>query len=244
VKLDFCQLTTCGDREHNEDALTHILDENYALFAVADGLGGHIGGEKASRYFCQGLSSQTATYSPLIHQDPAAVLFRWLKAAILEMKKLFGDDIWAEQAHTTCAVLYMDHQTVLTAHCGDSRVYRMQFNRILWQTKDHSLLQEMLEEGLIRAEDSSGYPAQNQLTRSINLLTAAQIEISSHAPIAQGETFVLCSDGFWQLLKEHELLQLAQRESGKAELAKLVRLVMYRAEGLSDNISVQLIKCR
>jgi protein phosphatase len=243
VKLEFYQLTSAGDREINQDYMAHIIKDDYALFVVADGLGGHQAGEKASRFFCQGLISHAETFSKRMMHKPAEIFSEWLTAAISEMRRLFQDDISADVAYTTCAILYLDQKNVLTAHCGDSRIYRMNSRQVLWRTLDHSVPQELYNEGLISEQEIAHHPAQNQLTRSLNILNEHRSEINLYPKIKRGETFILCSDGFWSYVKQHELLRLAQLESGKIELAKLARLSIFRANGKSDNITVQSVRC-
>ncbi len=223
--------------------MAHIIKDDYALFVVADGLGGHQAGEKASRFFCQGLMSHAEFYSKRMTENPAEIFSEWLTAAITEMRRLFQDDISADAAYTTCAILYIDQKIVLTAHCGDSRIYRMNSQQVLWRTLDHSVPQELFNEGLITEQEIAQHPAQNQLTRSLNVLKGHSAEINLYPKIKKGETFIICSDGFWSYVKQHELLQLAQSASSKIELAKLARLSVFRANGKSDNITVQSIRC-
>ncbi|MDD5580980.1 MAG: serine/threonine-protein phosphatase [Methylobacter sp.] len=243
MELEFYQLTSTGDRENNQDYMSYIIDDSYALFVVADGLGGHQAGEKASRFFCQGLLGVAPTYINWMAHNPVETFSAWIDDAVSEIKKLFADDKLANKAHTTCAILYMDEQQVVTAHCGDSRIYRMNPQQILWRTLDHSIPQQLLNEGLITEQDIALHPEQNKLTRSINALKQHESEIKLYPAIKKGETFILCSDGFWEYIKQQELLQLAQLSSGKAELGKLMRLLMLRAQGKSDNITAQWIRC-
>jgi protein phosphatase len=243
VELEFYQLTSTGDRENNQDYIAYIIDDSYALFVVADGLGGHQAGEKASRFFCQGLLSVAETYSKWMAQNPVETFSAWIDDAVNEMKRLFADNKLANKAHTTCAVLYIDEQFAVTAHCGDSRIYRMNPQQILWRTRDHSIPQQLLEEGLITEQDLALHPEQNKLMRSINVLKKHESEINLYPAIKKGETFILCSDGFWEYVKQQDLLQLAQLGSGKTDLGKLTRLLILRAQGKSDNITVQWIRC-
>lgn len=242
--LEFYQLTSAGDREINQDFMAHIVNETYALFVVADGLGGHHAGEKASRFFCQGLLKGADTYSKQMGQDPVDTFAAWLAAAVNEMKRLFSGDITGIDAHTTCAILYLDERQVLTAHCGDTRIYRMNPQQIMWRTQDHSIPQQLLNAGKISEQEMARHSEQNQLTRTINILKADEVEINRYPSMNKGETFVLCSDGFWEYVKQAELLQLAEPASGKDDLAKLARLAMFRAHGKSDNITVQWIRRR
>ncbi|WP_394753370.1 PP2C family protein-serine/threonine phosphatase [Crenothrix sp.] len=243
MDIEFYQLTSAGDREANQDYMAHVLKDRYALFVVADGLGGHYGGEKASRFFCQGLLKCADIYGKRIEKNPVTVFTQWVDAAVIEMRNLFADDIASYQAYTTCAILYMDEDIVLTGHCGDSRVYRMEPQRVLWRTRDHSLPQQLFNEGVITDQEMAKHPGQNKLTRSINALHTSPVEVNIYPGKKKGDSFILCSDGFWGNVKEQELLQLAQPDSSKADLGKLAQLSVLRANGGSDNVTVQWIKC-
>lgn len=243
MDIEFYQLTSAGDRESNQDYMAHVLKDSYALFVVADGLGGHYGGEKASRFLCQGLVKCADIYGKRIEKNPIIVFTQWIEAAVVEMKKLFADDITSYQAYTTCAILYMDDQIVLTGHCGDSRVYRMDAQQVFWRTRDHSIPQQLFNDGKITDQEMARHPEQNRLTRSVNAERPSPVEINIYPAKKKGDTFILCSDGFWGNVKEQELLQLAQLNSRKAELGKLAQLSVLRANGNSDNVTVQWIRC-
>lgn len=242
MALEFYEFTSIGDRKANQDFMAHVINESYALFVVADGLGGHHAGEKASRFFCQGLLKVADTYSKRMAQDPCNAFSDWIAAAIDEMKERFAFDKSGHDAHTTCAVLYLDEQQVLTAHCGDSRIYRMNPQQILWRTRDHSIPQQLLDEGKITEQEMAQHPEQNRLTRTINILKVHEAEINLYPAIGKGETFLLCTDGFWEYVKPSELLRLAKPSIGMDELAKLARLALSRAHGKSDNITAQWIR--
>lgn len=243
MKLQCFQLTSAGDREINQDAMGRIVTDGYSLFIVADGLGGHQSGEKASRYLCQAILQLANVYSPRIGPDPIKTMNAWYYSAIDEMKRLFGDDPSAAEAHTTCALLYIDSERTITAHCGDSRIYRMNANQVLWRTKDHSKTQQLLDDGAITEREMGLHPEQNQLTRSVNIGQSHPPEIHVYPAIKLGETFLLCTDGFWEYIKPAELIDLAQPESGKNEVGKIARLAVLRARGRSDNVTVQWIRC-
>lgn len=243
AQLSFHQLTTAGDRDVNQDCMAHKIGDDYALFVVADGLGGHHAGEKASQYFCRALIMMSTQYQPAVPADPYRGLMIWINAAIDQMRRFFGDDPAAYNAHTTCAILYLDDERVLTAHCGDSRIYRLNRNQLVWRTKDHSATQNLVDQGIITEREMGAHPEQNQLKRSINVISPSAIDVHDYPAIASGETFLLCSDGFWENIKEAELLMLAQPDSGKEELKKLAKLTVLRAQGKSDNVTVQWIRC-
>ena len=244
MQLEYFQLTMVGDRDVNQDYMAHIVNDDYALFVVADGLGGHHAGEKASQYFCQSILQCAKTYAKKISEMPVIVFLDWIDDAIDQMKVMFANDPMAIYAHTTCAILYLDKKIAVTAHCGDTRVYRMNPQEILWRTKDHSIPQELLEAGLITEPELATHPDQNQLTRSISVNKIHPIDVQTFPPIKHDETFVLCSDGFWENVKVNEFLQLADLTSSKETIAKLGRLSVFRARGRSDNVTVMSVRCR
>ena len=244
MQLELFQLTNEGDREANQDYMVHIIENDYALFVVADGLGGHQAGEQASKFFCQGMLNCAKKYSQQMVEDPIEVLSSWVHDAINEMKVLFADDFLADQAHTTCAILYLNEQQTLTAHCGDSRVYRINPKEVLWRTRDHSVPEDLLNVGLISEEELAHHPEQNRLTRSINVNRFYPIDIKLFSAIEENEVFVLCSDGFWGNVKQDELLQLAAPDSSIDQLSRLAMLSVYRANGNSDNVTVMSVRCR
>jgi len=246
AELEIHQLTSIGDKEVNQDCMLHRITQEYGVFVVADGLGGHQAGEKASHFFCRGMIGLAARFQAQIQSAPAPeqVLNEWIQAAVGRMRELFGNDPAASDAHTTCAILYLDDKRTITAHCGDSRIYRLNSERMLWRTKDHSTIQQLYDEGKLSEWEMGVHPEQNQLTRSINLVAPPLVDIQKFSPMRAGETFILCSDGFWESVKEQELLKLSQPESGKAELMKMAQLAILRAQGKSDNCTVQWVRKR
>ena len=244
-ELEFYQLTSVGDREVNQDCMAHKIEKECSFFVVADGLGGHYAGEKASRFFCQGLYRQASKYQQLIRNSKGKVteiLSAWVTAAVNDMAELFSGDTEAANSHTTCVILYLDENIAATMHCGDSRIYRLNESEVVWRTKDHSLIQRQLDEGEISEREMGLHPEQNQLTRSITIQAMHQVEINIYPPIQKGETFILCTDGFWEFIKEKDLLQLAAYGCNKDELKKVARMMHLRAHGRGDNLTVQWVR--
>ncbi len=244
MNLVCVQLTSAGDRLCNQDAMINHIDAQSGIFVVADGLGGHKAGDLAARFFCLSFMSLRQRFQPAMSDEPIATLIAWVDAAVDGMARRFQDMKAGQHAHTTCAILYLDDEQVLTAHCGDSRVYRIRPDQVLWRTKDHSLPQQLVAEGMINERELSWHPEQNRLTRSINILKLHQAEIRVFQPPVPGETFVLCTDGFWSRIKQEEWLQLADPASDKQGLTRLAKLAIARAHGKSDNVTVQWIRCR
>jgi protein phosphatase len=242
TELEFYQLTSIGDREVNQDCMAHRVCADYAVFVVADGLGGHQAGEKASQNFCRALLSSCNDYQGLIKTHGIHAVKEWVLTATRIMWELFAGESTIVDAHTTCAILYLDRNRVITAHCGDSRIYRLNPSVVLWRTRDHSVTQQLFDEGLIGEREMGLHPEQNQLTRSINTLAEPVFEINAFPAMQKDETFILCTDGFWESIKEQELLFLSQLQSSKAELKKMAQMSLLRAQGKCDNVTVQWVR--
>jgi len=226
--------------------MAYTLFSEYALFVVADGLGGHDAGEKASKYFCQGIFKVAAKYQVLLQKCPPDrlkdVFQAWVNAAIEEMKVFFAGAAEGENSHTTCVILYLDKNMTVTAHCGDSRIYRLNEKQVLWRTKDHSIIQDHFNDGSISEREMGLHPEQNQLLRTINIQKRHQVEVNVYPAVKRGETFVLCTDGFWEFIKENDLLQLSDLNSGRNELRKVAKMMRLRAHGKGDNLTVQWVR--
>ena len=244
-KLECRQLTFIGDRQINQDCMAYKVTDDYGLFVVADGLGGHYGGEKASKFFCQALLKSAPLYQQLLQVTPhksRQIFVTWMRATVDEMERLFLGDKHAHDAHTTCAILYLDENITATIHCGDSRIYRLNPGKITWRTKDHSVIQQQFNEGSLSERDMGTHAEQNQLVRSININKQFMPEINIYSPVKKGETFILCSDGFWEYVKEADLLNLASLQTDKNELKKVIKMAHLRALGQGDNITAQWVR--
>ncbi len=241
-KINFHQLTSIGDRAENQDYMLNKIDSDYVLFLVADGLGGHEAGEKAARYFCQSFVKLAVRYGPLVNKKPKTVVRKWFNAAVELMADIFFDNPFADNAYTTCAILIMTSEHVISVHCGDSRIYRIKNNNIIWRTKDHSIPQRLLDEGQLAEHKMGTHPEQNQLTRSISVANLYKPDIEIYPAAEVGETFILCSDGFWEFTKEHEFIALANTHMHKSDLLKQAKMALFRANGKADNLTVQWLR--
>lgn len=242
MKVKIEQLSARGDKDVNEDYKIHIIKDEYALFVVADGLGGGRAGDKASRYFCLAMVHLASVYTGVMALDPQKTFSNWIEAAVDRMGVLFAGDQDANYAYTTCAILYIQDGLVITAHCGDTRIYRIGTDYSIWHTKDHSIVQSLVEQQVIDEQEMGRHSLQHQLTRCIGLAKKFNPEITLHASICPGETFILCTDGVWEYAKLAEISALADPDCSKKDLIKLVKTVYLRAEGFSDNLTLQWIR--
>jgi protein phosphatase len=242
MKIQIEQFSAQGDKDENQDYKMHIINEDYALFVVADGLGGGDAGDKASRYFCMGLVHLASMYTGMMARDPEQTFANWIEAAVDRMGVLFAGDRNVNNAYTTCAILYIQGDLVITAHSGDTRIYRIGVDRTVWRTKDHSVVQMLVDQQVVDEHDMGRHSLQHKLTRCISVAKELNPEITVLAPTSPGDTFVLCTDGVWGYTRLSEISALADPECSKKNLIKLMKTAYLRAEGFSDNLTLQWIR--
>lgn len=246
TKLSHSSLSDTGQiRANNEDAFGVIvpedpdnLDTRPAVFVVADGMGGHRGGEIASRLAVEAVQ---AVYESQGEDDPARLLadaFADANARILAESvadtSLFG-------MGTTCTAMAVRGGEAYFSHVGDSRAYLHRDAGIQQITEDHSLVGEMVRSGIISDEDARAHPRRNIITRSLGIQDTVVVD-APHSPLAlrAGDTFVLCSDGLTSHVGDDEIAKVVGEQPPADACQTLVDLANQR--GGRDNITVQVIR--
>jgi protein phosphatase len=203
-----------GKRENQEDAIFPALDEATAedrLFILCDGMGGHAKGEVASQTVCQELSEfimkETDRSTPFTDNMLDAAMKRMYQV-LNEKSQTIGDS----KMGTTMVFLYFHPGGVMAAHIGDSRYYhiRPKTHSIVYRSKDHSLVNQLLEVGQITQEEVATMKGKNVILRAImpNQETPAKPDIIHIKDIRPGDWFYMCSDGMLEQMNDEELLNI------------------------------------
>ncbi len=231
-------------REHqeNQDSVTYICDERDGchLLIVADGLGGTACGQVASQ-----LATQTIRQSFFSSYGSHLSLNQRLEQAIVEANHLIlrraERDRRCRGMGSTCAVLVIADDQAYTAHAGDSRIYLVRAGRIIRLTRDHSRAQRMLDDGLITEEEAANHPDRNWLDRALGLRPDLLPEIRPiPIPVRKEDTFLLCSDGLTNLVRDEEIFRIVQHAPVEPASDALIALANER--GGHDNISVVIAR--
>lgn len=242
---DWVELTDRGDRETNQDFHAFLSLPEGLLLVVADGLGGHQAGELASSLFCGALIDLAQRVATELAADPEAALSRLAEQAARSMSERIKGQAPGLDAHTTCAVAWVSlpERRLTTLHVGDSRLYRFDEKRIHWRSRDHSVVQMLLDMGEIQEEEMANHPEQSLLTRSIAVDGEMRPSVKRQdAPLRANEALLLCSDGFWEGVSPEEIRSLAVPNAPRDQrLRDLIRTARQRAKGNSDNITAQLL---
>jgi serine/threonine protein phosphatase PrpC len=234
-------------RDNNEDYAGAFAPEDaeaVPLFIVADGMGGHAAGEVASRLAVETvLAGWQSGGSGAAHQRLRSAA-RAANVAVFDA----GQDAERRGMGTTLTALALAGREVLIAHAGDSRAYLVRGGQASQLTADHSRVGEMLRMRLITAEQAARHPARSMLTRSLGTDPVLQIDLTRQ-PAEVGDTYVLCSDGLWDLVARGEIATITagDPDGGDAAFpppseaaAALVELALKR--DAPDNVTVAVIR--
>lgn len=235
----FGAATDIGSRSEQQDrlAIVHSPDAMRHLIVVADGMGGLKNGAQAAQTLVDVATHRFHQH----HGDaPQAFLQDICQAAHDAINALHGAA--ASAPGTTALLLYLDQQTAFWAHIGDSRLYLFRKGRLLQQTKDHSLLQLMLEKGLVERGSADAAAMQNQLYKRLGGEQAPEPEFNT-GKVEDGDVFLLCSDGFWQAVQPNEAIAaLKQHPLDQDGADYLVNLARQRGGDCCDNISLAILQ--
>ncbi|MEZ4460429.1 MAG: Stp1/IreP family PP2C-type Ser/Thr phosphatase [bacterium] len=252
MKLVCAGMTDVGStREHNEDDF-YLSEGEEALCVVADGMGGHRSGEVASamaiRVICEYYRETSVDGKGdeiLVEGDREMRLdeYRLVKAIRTANRAVFqaasSSELYRGMGTTIVSGFFTD-QGVYLAHIGDSRVYRFRGDKLEQQTEDHSLANEYVRMGILKAEDVEHFPYKNVITRACGLTDEVEVDIS-YREVSPGDLFIFCSDGLSDMVNDREIAEAVRKES---DLEALARDLIDRANhnGGADNITVILAR--
>jgi protein phosphatase len=216
-------------RQRNDDGF--LVDETIGLVAVADGMGGHRGGDVASATALEALRASVTSGHPVREAIEAANLAVYEKAAT--DPALYG------MGTTLTAGTLVSGGTVLIGHVGDSRAYLWHDGKLSRVTADHSHVAELVREGRITEEEAAVHPMRSVITRALGIDDTIDVDVYP-VQLDRGDLLLLCSDGLTGMVHEEEIAAALRREPDPARAAE--RLVdMANAAGGEDNVTVIVV---
>lgn len=234
-KLRIAGATDVGRvRRMNQDAYGYFRDEDRdeVLFVVADGLGGHRGGEVASGMAVEALATEIRKGD----DDPGLRLRAAIETANHKILEAAREDRSLDGMGTTivCLLLANDRRSVV-AHVGDSRLYRLRGEVLTAVTEDHSLVATLLREGVLSEEEAKQDPRRNQILRALGIRDDVEVEVADLHPLA-GDRYLLCSDGLHGFIDDDETKRLLAIDDEPAKAAgNLIEAA--NVAGGNDNIT-------
>ncbi|WP_319525591.1 Stp1/IreP family PP2C-type Ser/Thr phosphatase [uncultured Desulfosarcina sp.] len=223
-------------RSNNEDVFYISEDCHYCL--VADGMGGAAAGEVASRIFAETAKAVFAGHDGASEENTIARVQTTFKLANDKILKHVERNPNDKGMGCTAELLAFANDTFIVGHVGDSRTYRMRNNALKQLTKDHSLVQEQLDQGLITPEEARHHAMRNVILRAVGVNDTVALDILKGRQ-RPGDLFLLCSDGLTDMVPESDILSVLTGEKALDEKSEaLIRLA--KQAGGKDNVTVAL----
>jgi len=240
-----CRSDTGRVRSHNEDSIA--CDAADGLAVLADGMGGYNAGEVASgiavTLMAAGVKEALAQAEERDVKSGESLLRDQVIAANSAIfEAAHGRADYAGMGTTVVAALFYDDR-VSVAHLGDSRLYRLRDEKLDLLTRDHSLLQEQLDRGMLTPEEAKVSRHRNIVTRALGVEREADVEVGSYA-VLPDDIYLLCSDGLNDMLDDEEIRLSVQTLRPNMKLAADQLVELANQNGGRDNISVILVKVK
>ncbi|MDR2789327.1 MAG: protein phosphatase 2C domain-containing protein [Candidatus Accumulibacter sp.] len=242
MMIDACVAQHQGDRKEQQDRvalLPHPKGGGMALAVLADGMGGHTGGALAAQ---QVLHTAAANFE----QFPVSgeLAGEWLEQSIHEAHTLIRASrfINEKDPHSTVVMLLLQPKKASWAHCGDSRLYHFRGERLLFRTKDHSYVEDLVAQGKLRPDQAQAHPYHHILLSTLGSNESPQVDVGETSDLRAGDTFVLCSDGLWGYFSDAELGAAVAARSARQASDLLIGQARTHARGSGDNASLVVIK--
>lgn len=243
MELKISVLSKAGQRAVNEDAYGCWSNQGTCICVVSDGAGGHNGGEIASKLAVGQVLEWFQQY-PECSAESIAEAVAAANTAIVDAQRQspqYGE------MRATIVVLAIDSErgVAIWGHLGDSRLYCFRQRRIVLQTRDHSVMQSMVDCGYMRLEDLRVAPQRGVLLAALgDVETFAPSIEASVFPLCDGDVFLLCTDGFWEHVNESQMEgALGEADSPELWLRQLEHHLVAKGDDEQDNYSALVVAC-
>lgn len=239
MKIVTSSLCKQGGREYNQDFLDMKVADDGACLVVCDGLGSYYGSEVASRICANKI---VETYDQIKGLDAdRAVRPEFVQSYVQSAHNCVTDEkehnAKIRSSCTTVACVVTDFKSTVMSHIGDTRIYFFKNKKLHYQTRDHSLSQIAVEMGQIALRDIRTHKDQNKLTRVLgsDYYIPPDCDVYN-TPLAAGDCFILCTDGFWEYVYEEEMEEdLAVSKTPDEALARMEHRLLERVTKFNDN---------
>lgn len=246
--VELAGLTDVGcQRENNEDSYSYWEPADDAAFValgrlaiVADGMGGHEGGQVASH---MAVKTFAETYATSAETDPQKRLLSALDEAHRRIQRKARDDSRLSSMGTTCTAAAVVNDRLYFVHVGDSRLYLLREGKLRPLTRDHTLIARLLESGLIQPDQMHDHPQKHVLTSALGVPDNDNMDVDfsrEPLPLQKGDVLMICTDGLWGQMDSGEIQQALVSQSPDAACRALVQLAKDR--GGPDNITLQVLR--
>ena len=194
-----------GSRRINEDRIAYTYGRDTLLVVVADGMGGHVGGEIAAQICVRLFIERFQQEAKPVLKNPTKFLQDSMTRAHQALGSYANQFSMIETPRTTCVACVVQSNHAYWAHVGDSRLYLYRQGKLIGQTKDHSKVQYLVDQGLIDSEAAAAHPDRNRIFSCLGGIVDPVIDAGKRTPLRNGDVIVMCTDGLWSVMTKGEI---------------------------------------
>ncbi len=242
MKYELAEYSLRGAREMNQDAIGYSERGNSVLLVLADGLGGHEGGELASELLVQAvIHAYQSVKQAMITQPSAFLALAILHAhrAINSMGKAQNPPI---EPRTTCVLCLVQDGYAYWAHVGDSRLYLLRNNKVVRRTKDHTQIEQLRQEGVLSESDMQTHPEKSRLLRCVGGPREPLVTLGEEMALMPGDVLLLCTDGLWEALPGEDICNYMSQRNLEDAVVDMLMAAETKMDDRSDNISATCLR--
>lgn len=242
MKYVVYQASRRGGRSYNQDRVAYAYTSDAMVMVLCDGMGGHARGEVAAQLTVQVITGLFQARAKPILPDMPSFLLDALYAAHDAINEYTMRKRLSEPPRTTCVVCTVQKGQACWAHVGDSRLYHFDQHGFLGRTRDHSAVQQLLDDGVINEDEMGIHPDRNKLYNSVGGFTLPDIELGQPMRLHPGDVLLMCTDGVWPELTSNEMFATLRAYPLEKAVKNMMDHAEFRGGKDCDNLSVVALR--
>ncbi|HEX4884182.1 MAG TPA: PP2C family serine/threonine-protein phosphatase [Casimicrobiaceae bacterium] len=242
MRFTIFQESRKGSRKVNQDRIAYTYGRDTLLMVVADGMGGHAGGEIAAQIAVRLFVERFQQEAKPVLRNPLKFLQDTMLRAHSALGSYANQFSMLETPRTTCVACIVQANHAYWAHVGDSRFYLFRQGALIGSTKDHSKVQYLVDQGLIAAHEAAEHPDRNKVFSCLGGLVDPVIDLSKRTPLRSGDVMVLCTDGLWGVIPQGEIATYLTSTPILKTGPQMMREAERRGGPDGDNLSAIIVR--
>jgi len=242
MKFTIFHESRIGRRKLNQDRMDYAYTRDALLLVVADGMGGHAHGEVAAQITVDTLSEAFKAQARSTLADPFMFLSRTLSQAHLAINRHVGAADLESAPRTTCVACIVQHNVAYWAHVGDSRLYVIREGQTLAQTRDHSHVRLLIEQGTLSEAEAAHHPSRNLVYSCLGGPNPPEVEFSRKTSLLRGDVIALCTDGAWAPFSDNTLVRTLALLAPQEAVPQLLDQAEQLAGRHCDNLTLMALR--
>jgi len=242
MRFTIFQESRKGQRRVNQDRIAYTYGRDTLLMVVADGMGGHAGGEIAAQICVRLFVERFQQEAKPILRNPLRFLQDTMLRAHAALGSYANQFSMLETPRTTCVAVVVQAGYAHWGHVGDSRFHLYRQGALIGSTKDHSKVQYLVDQGIIGSEEVAQHPDRNKIFSCLGGLVDPVIDLSKRTALRNGDVMLLCTDGLWSVMPQHEMASYITSQPILKSAPQMMREAEKRGGPDGDNLSAIVVR--